>query len=127
MVLASCTHICRALDGESVPIDAAKRKELESYITTLAKQSLRTIRWGVWRRKRREGREGGGVAVDASSSYHLSESLRTRVTTRLYIYIYIYIPAYRMTISVVLTLVSSLLLFSPSPPPFFTSSFSYPT
>jgi len=46
ILLASCTHICRASDGESVLIDATKRKELENYITTLAKQSLRAIRYG---------------------------------------------------------------------------------
>ncbi len=42
IVLRSCTSLCGA-DGSALPLDAAKRAELEAYITSLARQSLRAI------------------------------------------------------------------------------------
>jgi hypothetical protein len=42
IVLGSCTSLCGA-DGSALPLDAAKRAELEKYITGLARQSLRAI------------------------------------------------------------------------------------
>lgn len=43
IILSSCTKILKS-DGSEEVINQSKRKELEEYITSLAKQSLRAIR-----------------------------------------------------------------------------------